>query len=88
MLWFCCNMQETVLALLFRGASLQVKDIRGTSVLLAAVQAGHKEVVELLIRNGAQLEMDPLMQVGLAFKPTLAWTLSYTESYTAGVIQS
>ena len=58
-------LQETVLSLLFRGASLKVKDIRGTSVLLAAVQAGHKEVVELLIRNGAQLEMEPLLQVGV-----------------------
>jgi hypothetical protein len=52
-----------LLALLWRGANLRLKDMRGQSALLAAVVGGHKEVVDLLMGQGARLEMEPLMLV-------------------------
>jgi hypothetical protein len=60
-------MQEVLLALLWRGANLRLKDMRGQSALLAAVVGGHREVVDLLIAQGARLEMEPLMLVRRAW---------------------
>jgi len=56
--------QEVVLSLLFLGADPSKCDASGRSPLLLACQHNHDAVVDVLMRYGAKLGMEPVMLVG------------------------
>jgi ankyrin repeat protein len=55
--WACVNDHAATVALLLeRGASLQSIDVEGQTLLLLACDRGHEDVVEVLIRAGADVD--------------------------------
>lgn len=56
-------MQDIILSLLFNGADPSLKDNQGGTALLAACQAGHVEVIDILKRHGAKLGMESMTEV-------------------------
>jgi hypothetical protein len=57
--------QDVVLALLFVGAAMGLKDARGFDVMIEAARGGHPDIINLLKRSGGRVGVSPMLQVCL-----------------------
>lgn len=53
-----------MLALLFVGADMSLKDARGFDVMIEAARGGRPDIIEVLKRSGARVGVSLMLQVG------------------------